>query len=301
LDVVGETANHWEDIMSLAEILVVVDGAPGGEVAMDAALHLGRKFHARVEVLHVEMDVDSVMPVVGEGMSAAAIDQMMQSLRADAEARQAEAKRLFQEHVVAKKLPVVEPDAEPVAGKFAVCYRQVAGRQAEAVLHRARLADITVLGGPGPDGGMQATFDAVLFDSGRPLLMVPAAPAGDIGATVAVAWNRSRESVRAVHAALPFLRQAKSIIVMTAREDGADAEPSELCRYLAAHGIAARTWAFSPESGKMGEALLSEAAKAHADLLVMGGYGHSRFREMVLGGATRGILAKATVPVFMMH
>jgi nucleotide-binding universal stress UspA family protein len=297
----GDTAKHREDIMSVAEILVVVDGAPGGEAAVDAALHLGRKFHARVELLHVEMDVDSAMPVVGEGISGAAVEQMMQSLQAEAEARQAEAKRLFQVHVVAKKMPVVEPDAEPVAGKFAVSYRQVAGRQAAAVMRRARLADFTVLGGPGREGGMPATLDAVLFESGRPLLMVPAAPAGDIGATVAVAWDRSREAVCAVQAALPILRRAKSVIVMTAREADDDVEPSELCRYLAAHGITARTWAFSPKSGSMGEALLREAAKADADLLVMGGYGHSRLRELVLGGATRYILAKATMPVFMMH
>lgn len=287
--------------MSIAEILVVIDGTPGGETALDAALRLGRKFRSRVEMLHVEIDVESTMPMIGEGMSGAAVEQVMQSLRADVEARKAEARRLYQAQVVARKLHTVEPDAAPEAGKFAVCFRQVTGREVEEVLHRARLSDMTVLPRQGRDDGTSPTLDAVLFDSGRPLLLAPAEPVADLGSTVVVAWDRSREAVRAVAAALPLLRRAKRVIVMTAREAATAVEPSELCRYLAAHGLAARTWAFSPESGSLGDALLGEAAKAEADLLVMGGYGHSRLREMVLGGATRGILARATIPVFMMH
>jgi len=287
--------------MSIAEILVVIDGAPGGEAALDAALRLGRKFRSRVEMLHVEIDVESTMPMIGEGMSGAAVEQVMQSLRADVQARQAEAQRLYQEQVIAKKLHIVEPDAPPEAGKFAVCFRQVTGREVEEVLHRARLSDVTVLPRQGREDGTSPTLDAVLFDSGRPLLLAPAEPVAHLGSTVVVAWDRSREAVRAVAAALPLLRRAKRVVVMTAREAATAVEPSELCRYLAAHEVTARTWAFSPESGSLGEALLGEATKAEADLLVMGGYGHSRLRELVLGGATRGVLAKATLPVFMMH
>lgn len=289
--------------MSMAAILAVIDGGPGSKAALDAAVQLGRTFQSRVELLHVEVDAESSLPVMGEGMSGAAVEQVLQSLRAEAEARLAEARRLFEQHRTAGKLPVVEPDSVPVAGQFAVCFRHVTGREPDEVLHRARLSDLTVFGRSGQegDGGTSVTFEAALFDSGRPVLLTPSTPVKDLGSTAAVAWDRSREAARAVQAALPILRGAKRVVVITARQSESDIEPSELVHYLAGHGINARTWAFAPGSGALGEEILEEAGKAEADLLVMGGYGHSRLRELVLGGVTRRVLSNATIPVFMMH
>ncbi len=294
--------------MSMAAILAVIDGGPGSESALESAVQLGRALQSQVDLLHVETDAESSLPVMGEGMSGAAVEQILQSLRAEAEARLAEARRLFEQHRTAGKLPVVEPDSAPVAGQFAVCFRHVTGREPDEVLRRARLSDLTVFGqsgqrgaGPEGDGGTSVTFEGTLFDSGRPVLLMPPAPVKDLGSTAAVAWDGSREAARAVHAALPLLRQAKRVVVVTARQSEDDIEPSELVRYLAGHGIKARTWAFTPGSGALGEEILAEAAKAEANLLVMGGYGHSRLRELVLGGVTRSVLSKATIPVFMMH
>ncbi|MFQ5775397.1 MAG: universal stress protein [Kiloniellaceae bacterium] len=289
--------------MSLATILAVIDGAPGSEAAMGAALQLGRRFSAHVDLLYVEIDVTNAAPVIGEGMSGAAVEQVMQSLRVEAQTRLAEARRLYERHCVGAKLPLAEPDAAPQPGKFAVSFRHVVGREAAEVLRRGRLSDVIVLARPGREavGAVSATFDAALFDSGRPVLLVPAAPVERLGRTVVVAWNRSREAARAVGAALPLLAKAESVVVLTARETEDAAEPSELARYLGAHGIAARTWAFTPGPGPIGGALLGEADKAGADLMVMGAYGHSRLRELVLGGATRGVLGQGEIPVFMVH
>jgi len=289
--------------MSMAAILAVIDGGPGSESALAAAVQLGRGFKSRVELLHVEVDAESSLPVMGEGMSGAAVEQILQSLREEAAARLAEARRLFEQYRTAGKLPVVEPDSVPVAGQFAVCFRQITGREAEEVLHSARLSDLTVFGrfGHEGDGGTSVTFEGALFDSGRPVLLVPPTPVKELGSTVAVAWDRSRESALAVLAALPILRRAKRVVVITARQSESDTGPSELVRYLAGHGINARTWAFTAGSGALGEEILEEAAKAETDLLVMGGYGHSRLRELVLGGVTRSVLSKAAIPVFMMH
>jgi len=289
--------------MSLSTILAVIDGAPGSEAALTAALDLGRTFAARVDLLHVEIDAASAMPLIGDGMSGAAIEQIMESLQADAKARLAAARELYERRCVAEKLPVVAPDSDPEAGTFAVSFNHVVGPEPETVLRNARLSDLTVIGrlGDKNDGGVSPTFETVLFDSGRPVLLVPSQPVKRLAETIAVAWDRSREAARAVSAALPLLRRAKRVLVMMAREPGRNAEPSELVRYLAGHGIAARTWAFVPETGSIGESLLGESTKAGADLLVMGGYGHSRLRELVLGGATRGVLTKAAIPVFMVH
>ncbi len=240
-------------------------------------------------------------------MSGAAVEQLVQSLRADSERRRTQARELYEKHCVVASLNVVEPHAVSAPGTFAVCFRSLVGREVDEVLHFGRLSDLTVIARPSAEeeGGLTTTFDAALFDSGRPVLLVPGAPVADLGTAVAIAWDRSCEAARAVGAALPLLTAASKVVILTAREmageSGSEVEPSELATYLALHGVDARTWAFVPGPGSLGSALLEEAGKAEANLLVMGAYGHSRLREMVLGGVTRSILADADMPVFLMH
>ena len=289
--------------MGLATILALIDGAPGSEAALTAALTLGRRHDARVELLHVQPDVAAAVPVVGDGISGTAVEQIMDSLERDAQTRLGTARRLYEEHCVAAKLPVVEPDTELAPGMFTVAFRHVVGRDADEVLHRARLSDLTVIARSEaePPRVMSLAFDAALFSSGRPVLLVPRQPVDHVGETVAVAWNCTREAARAVSAALPILAAAEKVVILTAREPGNDSEPSELAQFLAGHGITGRTWAFTPGPGSIGDALLGEAGKAGADLLVMGAYGHSRLRELVLGGATRGVVAHGSIPILMVH
>ena len=146
----------------------------------------------------------------------------------------------------------------------------------------------------------------VIFGSGRPTILIPDEwPAGRIGRRIVVGWNASREATRAVGDALPFLAQAEAVKVvcvcdepdgeLECREDfGAD-----LCRHLARYGV--QVTLEQVDGGKVGPVLLEQARAFHADMLVMGAYGHSRLREAVLGGATRHMLEKATVPVLMAH
>lgn len=289
--------------MSMATVLATLDGGGSDAAAVEAALHLGQRFGARVDLLHVEPDVTTAVPIVGEGMSGAAVEQIMKSLQDEAQSRAKAAQELFESRCVKKKLPIAEPDGPLQAGKFSVSFRHVVGRQEEEVVRRGRLADLVVVARPpvGEDAEGTPDFDAALFDTGRPVLLVPSKPVSDLGETVAVAWNHSREAARAVAAALPFLAKAKKVLVLTAREVENAPEPSELVRYLGGHGVNAQTWAFKPGPGSIGDALLGEAKKAGADLLVMGAYGHSRLRELVLGGATRGVLSHGAVPVLLVH
>ena len=289
--------------MSLAKLLAVIDGGSGSEAAMTAALDLGRRFSARVELLQVEIDPEAAVPMVGEGMSGAAVEQLVGSLRAEAERRRNAARDLYEKHCVAAGLNVVEAHAVSAPGTFAVCFRSLIGSEIDEVPRFGRLSDLILVARPGAgdEGGLTTTFDAALFGSGRPMLLVPNLPAAGLGTTVAIAWDRSRGAALAVGAALPLLTAAKKVVILTAREPDGEAEPSELAAYLALHGVDARTWAFAPGPGSVGGALLEEAGKAEANLLVMGAYGHSRLREMVLGGVTRSILADADVPVFLMH
>ena len=286
--------------MTWASILAVADGAAGSDAAIAAAIVLGKRFGARVDLLHVAHDARDLLPYVGEGMSGMALEQIMTSVEAGnakrREALDASMKRLC------AGLPQVQPEDSVAAGDFAICLTVVTGRQPEEIERRGRLADVIVMPHPElTDIDESASIDAALFGTGRPVIFAPAETKETFGSAVAVAWDGSRESALATSAALPLLRAAKKITVITARESGDEVEPSALARYLGGHGIQAETWGYTPGRESIAEGLLEQAGKAEADCLVMGAYGHSRLRQRILGGATEGMLRHARIPVLMMH
>jgi hypothetical protein len=169
--------------------------------------------------------------------------------------------------------------------------------------------DLLVLAQVEPDNRLlsQVSVDfasTVLIETGKPAVVLPGqCHAERIGSTVLIAWKPTASSARAVCAALPFLRLAASVHVAT-WEDAHDLDrnnPLPIERYLQRHGITATVHQGGRPSGDMGELLLALAADVHADLLVMGCYGHSRVREWVLGGVTRSVLRAATLPLLMAH
>jgi nucleotide-binding universal stress UspA family protein len=289
--------------MSWAKLIAVVDGGPGSEAVVRTALQLGETFRARVELLHVETVAGDAIPVVAEGLTAGAVEQIVGHLEEEIEASRQAAEALYRIHCVEAGLPVCAPDDPAEPGVFRVAFRCERGREADEVARRGRLADLVLLAGTSlsEDGSFAPAIEAAIFETGRPLLMVPGTPPEALGRVVAVAWDGTMEAARAVNAALPLLARAEKVFVLTADMKKADAKPSEIAGYLAEHGVAAQTWAFMPGDGPLGEVLLAEAGEAGADTLVMGAYGHSRLREMVLGGVTRSVTAKATIPVLMAH
>jgi len=176
---------------------------------------------------------------------------------------------------------------------------------------QARYADLVVLGQANPndsgDGALMRDLpEYVALNCGRPVLVVPyAGQFPTLDRRPLIAWNGSTEAARAVTAALPLLRRASKVTVaIFDPKPGYDAhgeEPgADIALYLARHGIAVEV-TVNPGSIDVGNAILSLAANIDADLLVMGCYGHSRFREMMLGGASRTVLATMTLPVLLAH
>lgn len=172
----------------------------------------------------------------------------------------------------------------------------------------ARYADLVVAAQPDPDddwnGQAHDLQHSLALMTGRPVVFVPyAGRFPTVGASILVAWNASRESARAVADALPLLERARSVRTVAfnpGREHGED-PGADIALHLARHGVkVTAAHRFDKETG-IGELILSEAAECSADLIVMGAYGHSRMRELVLGGATRTILDSMTVPVLMAH
>jgi nucleotide-binding universal stress UspA family protein len=186
--------------------------------------------------------------------------------------------------------------------------RAAVSDMASVVARHARYADLVIAGQADPDeagpGGPHMVEDLVL-SAGRPVLAVPyiGAPR-PIGGTVTVAWNAGREAARAVADAMPILETAKKVHVVmvdpVSSAIGHGEEPgADIALSLARHGIKAEAHTIAAGDLDAGDAILSWLADSDSDLLVMGLYGHARFREMVLGGVSRRILGRMTVPVLM--
>jgi nucleotide-binding universal stress UspA family protein len=164
-----------------------------------------------------------------------------------------------------------------------------------------RVHDVTVMTRPGRNGSRMTSFEAALFDSGRPVLMAPPVAKATLGDAVAIHWNASTETSRVIGASIPILKLAKRVLIV-AVTGHISPGPSlkEALSYLEAHGITASDRTVQARPGP-GEAILAEAATFGADLLVKGAYTQSRLRQMIFGGATNHILSHAELPVLFMH
>lgn len=180
------------------------------------------------------------------------------------------------------------------------------GNAPNAVARLARNFDMTI--GVQPTGSDQsassAILEGILFHSGRPLLILPYIHRGPAKlGRVIVAWDGGAAAARAVSCAMPLLKRAGRVEIVTmvnGKRSTSDLPGFDITRNLARHGVNAELKTL-PRGDDVGALILSYAADENADMLVMGGYGHSRLREFVLGGATRTILASMTLPVFMAH
>jgi nucleotide-binding universal stress UspA family protein len=142
----------------------------------------------------------------------------------------------------------------------------------------------------------------ILSNSGGPMLMVPYIQKGPLDANhIGIAWDGSRAAARALHDATPFLMGAKAVTVIAVNETVGEASSDQLVGHLARRGIAARVQRLTADRSNIQSTILSIAAESNIGLLVMGGYGHSRLKERILGGVTRGMFEAMTVPVLMSH
>ena len=275
--------------MAFKDILVQVDDSPRAAERLDLALRLAAAHQAHLVALNVRFR--SAMPVA---VTAQLGDQMDLILARGDAAAAACAKALV--------------ESCPVAGGASVEWRDVEGDLVDTVALHARYSDLVVVGQSveGTDA-VPALADSLLLTVGRPVLVVPyAGKFPSLGRRVLVAWNASREATRAVHDALPILEWADLVHVMAinpsrGRTGHGDIPGADIGLHLSRHGVNAVCEHITADDLDAGDMLLSRAADEDADLIVMGGYGHSRMRELVLGGVTRHLLSHMTVPVLFSH
>ncbi len=277
--------------MGYKSILTVTTGATPDTDVLTAAETVATHQKAHLDVLCLGLDRVQV-GYYFDTASPAMLEKGLAEARAEAQAAKAVAER----HLADSAIPFTVRSAVVQIGAVP-----------EAVGGIARFADLVVLGKPyGAEGGgddAAAVVEAALFEGGAPVLVVPGALADLPGRRIVVAWNRSAEAMAAVRAALPLLRAADAVdlaIVDPPAHDADESDPgAELSTMLSRHGAAVEVSLLPRTLPRVADTLLRHARDRKADLLVMGAYGHSRLRETLFGGATRDMLAEATLPVLM--
>jgi len=190
-------------------------------------------------------------------------------------------------------------------------WRALEGTPGEMVSMSARYSDLVIVGQNDPDEVLPSVEadvpENVIMGSGRPTLVVPyAGKFPTVGERVLIAWNARPEACRAVNDAVPLMAGAKKVTVLvinpvSGTRGHGHIPGADIALHLARHGIKAEASEVHVEDIAVGDMILSRAADASADLIVMGAYGHTRLRELILGGATRALLNSMTVPVLMSH
>ncbi len=282
-------------------IMAVIPDTETGLATMETAFLIGRDLNCHVRVLHVRPDPASAVPLVGEAMSGAMVDEMMTACEREGTSRAQEVRAMFDQFCGRYAIPVT--DEPPGPPEMSAAYLEEVGIEDELVALRGRMADMIVVGRPKGDEepALQATLNAALMESGRPVLAAPRDPITSIGKSVAIAWNGSAEAARAITHAMPFLIKADSVTILVAEEGDHIAPASELDIHLAWHGVSCDIRKVVPSGGAVGASILKAAGDCKADLMVMGAYTHSRLRQLILGGVTRHVLDHAPLPVLLTH
>lgn len=286
--------------MSIRIILTPLFGDDADAAAAHAAFAVTRRFDAHVEGLFARIDPLDTVPIVGEGVSPVVIDDLTNAAQVEMDKRASTAKAHFEAARTGAGVELAERPQGP--GGTSARWSEVTGRREEVIPRRARVSDLVVFGAqPSDSPELGSAIETTLVTGGRPLLLAPKG-VQTIGERVAIAWNDSAEAARALAFALPFVEAASAVHVLMAETWRAGFELTEhVADYLEWRGIVCERRSLATEDEAVGAALLHAANEAGADLLVMGGYGRSRLRELVLGGATRHVLTHAQLPVLLAH
>ena len=285
-------------------ILVPTGGSETDDAVFAAALAAARPLGAHLEFLHVRLRPGEAAPFVPhvDFARGAALRAALQKIDADQERRLTMARRHFERFCEAHDLPL--RDTPGRSDGVSATWRQALEGGMERIMIEARHSDLTVLCRAAHANGLPQDFvELALVGSGRPILLAPGRPVERLTGTALVCWKETQQAARALAAALPLLAKSKRVILLTVEEqkDTSLENGIELAHQLAWHAITAETRWMPADRRGVAEQIDAAASEYDADLIVMGGYGHGRMRELVFGGCTRRFLDGADRPVLLVH
>ncbi|HJM92767.1 MAG: universal stress protein [Alphaproteobacteria bacterium] len=265
------------------------------EAALRTALLVAKRYASHVEGLHAWR---TPQIIAGEGVVFPS--ESLARLTDESKQFAASAHQRFDRVVKVADIPY--RDIGTASDSASCSWREGEGVESEIVGDYGRLFNLIVMGRSesGTSVDWKATLEAGLFESGRPILLTPSAVPESLGKHVVIAWNGATETVRTMAVAMPFVRDAERVTVLTV-EGGFVPGPSaeDVARHLTRNGVETTTMTAAPGRRSIGETMVEEAAKAGGDLLLKGAFTNSRLRQMIFGGATRDIIGSSSLPVLL--
>ncbi len=285
----------------IARILVPVTGTERDRTALATAFAAARPFNAHVEAVLAHPEPQAAVPLVGVPFSLDVVEAIIDGQEKFAQAAEAEVRKTLAG--LCREMDVRLIEASDRADTVTCSLRNDCGTLPGVVSLRAQLSDLVVFPPLFLPGfiDLEEAFLNVLTGLQKPVLVSAGMPGGGFARSVAIGWDASPTAARAVSAAMPFLCGAEHVYALEIRRAQAQPGDHDIDQYLSLHGVRCTRQSVAPGALSVGDALAAEAARCGADLLVMGGYGHSHLRETLLGGATSDVLARARIPVFLAH
>jgi nucleotide-binding universal stress UspA family protein len=291
---------------NMKNILVPLAGFAQDAHALEAAFLVGWPADAVIEAVHVQPDPMKIVmgAAVRQFGSSHGNRQLVLELQKQAVVHSAEAKETFdrfhEQHLAAHAFGSAQSGVSAT-------FRCVEGDPVRDITTAARFDDLVVVARASSNAPFSTDQIAnILVGCGRPMLLVPQKEHDAIGSVVAIAWKEKAEAARAITAAMPLLRRAKKVLVLSVEEHGSEAaactaSAEHLASQLARYGMDVQASALVANPNAGAETLVRHAKEAGANLIVSGAYSHSRVRELVFGGFTRSLLSACDVPVMLLH
>jgi nucleotide-binding universal stress UspA family protein len=288
----------------MKSILVPTGGSDTDGPLFETALAVARLFSSHLQFLHIH---------IGEGEAALnvqhtefamgpALSNALEELEQNAAIRSAAALRHFRDFCARSSIAIDDAPTYPTG--VTASWHEQSGKALKRIMFCARHSDVVVVGRARKANGMTTDFiEQLLVHSGRPVLISPSISRQSLTDTVMVCWRETAEAVRALNAAMPFLVNAKRVLVTSVTEKGDDADESvgAAVRHLLLHRVHAEERVIKAGGGSVPQLLTSAAQACDADLVVLGAYGHSPMREALFGGCTQSFIHHADRPVLLMH
>jgi nucleotide-binding universal stress UspA family protein len=287
--------------MPIRKIMVPVRGEARDVGVLEHALALARTTNAHIDVVHARPPASEFL---SQSMMVTQSTRRSVQILAEQEADELErqARKLFEDFRDKRSLPIADGPTGRAQG-VTIGWHERHGSYNTVIGVWGRLADVVAVAQPirdrDPTHGHK-TVEAALFHCGRPVLLCPATPSPEaIGRHIAVAWNGTAEGARLVGTALPLLRHAQAVSILQVKDGSAELDAAALAEYLTWWDVSAAIHEF-PHRRHIGEELYTNAKAIGADVMLMGAYGHTRSREIILGGASSEVIEGTDLPVLLL-
>lgn len=288
--------------MAIKIVLVPVDGSPESLETLNSAFNIANRFGAHVRALHV---VHSSLTAVAN-LPASLRGDIESHANKDARAHADAAKAQFETYCAEHNATI---SSDPSVAGATAEWLEEAGEVADVLLKWGRLSDVIVVSRPHKPGKTELhrgrtgeNLEAIMLGTGRPMFIIP--PADEAGPRepakhVAIGWNGSQESAHALSMAMPWLPMMESVTVLVSEKRKESAQ--EVLNYLEWHGVKGSVMTIDGKGKNTADSILQSCKSVNADILVVGGFSHSRARELLFGGVTSHLLANANIATLMVH